>query len=418
MDLHKAAGLVRRTVLGGFCHFDRRAYILNMERDVAVVLSGGGMNGMLMEVGFLKRLRETELWSRIRVFFGSSAGAFGSVMAALDRLDDLEEFLFGLQVHETFRPNRPWRFPLRGTHDYALPETIAERLGDPIELSSALAAVEPEVVVFATDVSQDGEPGSPDHPFELVYSSHTSSAEEFSRGLIASAAVSALVLPVAVGDRVATDGGWVRNFPVLAAYQREDVELIVAFRYEPRHPAFPTGSLAAAAGRLRRYSRLPAARAVVAELEEATQREERGEPVHVVDTLARLSRAAIGRNTAMEELTAQERERAVRELRALEGDVLGLIEAMAPGPDRDRLAADVEERFRAAAFPFAHDRLIPRITVRGSPGEVYLGAGWRRQQPWSREVKRALIERGHALADAEFRAAGVGGTVESFDVAS
>jgi predicted acylesterase/phospholipase RssA len=413
MDLHEAVGLRRPAVQRGFCHVGRRAYIFRMERDVAVVLSGGGMNGMLMEVGFLKRLRETGLWSRIRVFFGSSAGAFGSAMAALDRLDDMEEFLFGLQVHETFRPNRPWRLPLRGTHEYALPDTIAERLGDPIELSSALAAVEPEVIVFATDVSQDGQPGDPDHPFELVYSSRTSPPEEFSRGLIASAAVSALVLPVAVGNRVATDGGWVRNFPVLAAYQRDDVELIVAFRYEPRHPAFRSGSLAAAAGRLRRYSRLPAARAVVAELEEATQREERGEPVHVVDTLARLSRAAIGRNTAVEELTAQERERAVHELRTLEADVLGLIGRTAPGPDRDRLAAAVEERFRVAAFPFAHDRLIPRITVKGSPGDVYLGAGWRRQQPWSREAKRALIDRGYALADAEFRAAGVDGAAES-----
>jgi predicted acylesterase/phospholipase RssA len=412
MDLHEAIGLERRTVHGGFCHVDRRAYILGMERDIAVVLSGGGMNGMLMEVGFLKRLRETDLWPRIRVFFGSSAGAFGSVMAALDRLDDLEEFLFGLQVHETFRPNRPWRLPLRGTHEYALPETIAERLGDPIELSEALAAVEPEVVVFATDVSYDGEPGSPDHPFELVYSSRTSPPEEFSRGLIASAAVGALVLPFAVGDRVATDGGWVRNFPVLAAYERDDVELIVAFRYDPRHPAF-SGSISAAAGRLRRYSRVPAARAVVAEFQEAARREERGEPVHLVDTIARLSRVAIGRNTAVEELTAQERERAVRELTALRTDVLGLIERMAPGPERSRLASAVEERFRAAAFPFAHDRLIPRITVRGSPGDVYLGAGWRRQRPWSREVKRALIERGYTLTDTELRAAG-----KAFEAAS
>jgi len=29
-----------------------------MERDVAVVLSGGAVNGVLMELGFLKRLRD------------------------------------------------------------------------------------------------------------------------------------------------------------------------------------------------------------------------------------------------------------------------------------------------------------------------------------------------------------------------
>jgi hypothetical protein len=190
------------------------------------------------------------------------------------------------------------------------------------------------------------------------------------------------------------------------------VELIVAFRYDPRHPAF-SGSISAAAGRLRRYSRVPAARAVVAEFQEAARREERGEPVHLVDTIARLSRVAIGRNTAVEEQTAQERERAVRELTALRTDVLGLIERMAPGPERSRLASAVEERFRTAAFPFAHDRLIPRITVRGSPGDVNLGAGWRRQRPWSRDAKRALIERGYTLTDTELRAAG-----EAFEAAS
>ena len=64
-------------------------------RDVAVVLSGGGMNAMLMEFGFLRRLRETMLWLRIGWFFGTSAGALSGCMAALDRLDQLEEFPSG-----------------------------------------------------------------------------------------------------------------------------------------------------------------------------------------------------------------------------------------------------------------------------------------------------------------------------------
>ena len=34
------------------------------ERDVAIVLSGGGMNGVLLELGFLKRLRVSSLWPR------------------------------------------------------------------------------------------------------------------------------------------------------------------------------------------------------------------------------------------------------------------------------------------------------------------------------------------------------------------
>ena len=57
-------------------------------------------------------------------------------MAALDRLDELEEFTLGLQPRDIFPPQRLWRLPLNGLHDYALPATIAERLLDPIELAA------------------------------------------------------------------------------------------------------------------------------------------------------------------------------------------------------------------------------------------------------------------------------------------
>ena len=56
-------------------------------QDVAVVLSGGGMNGVLMEHGFMLRLRESSLWPRVGWIFGTSAGALVGSMAALDRLD-------------------------------------------------------------------------------------------------------------------------------------------------------------------------------------------------------------------------------------------------------------------------------------------------------------------------------------------
>ena len=65
------------------------------DRDVAIVLSGGGMNGMLLELGFLKRLRESALWPRIGSIYGTSAGALTGTMAALDRLDEMEEFALG-----------------------------------------------------------------------------------------------------------------------------------------------------------------------------------------------------------------------------------------------------------------------------------------------------------------------------------
>ena len=66
-------------------------------RDTAIVLSGGSVNGVLMELGFLQRVRETALWPRVGWIFGTSAGALCGCMAALDRLDDLERFLLELR---------------------------------------------------------------------------------------------------------------------------------------------------------------------------------------------------------------------------------------------------------------------------------------------------------------------------------
>jgi predicted acylesterase/phospholipase RssA len=378
------------------------------QRDAAVVLSGGGMNGMLLETGFLKRLRETALWDRVGWFFGTSAGALAGWTAALDRLDDLERFLLRLQVEETFRSTRLWQLPLLGTHEYVLPQTITERLGEPAQLARDLASADRELVVVATDVS----PGEPEETgpraFELVYSSRETPPEVMAQAVLASAAISALVLPVPVGDRIATDGGWVRNFPLTHVYERPEVQRIVAFRYVPQYPPLGAEPLQAAAARLRRVSRVPPARAVVAELEEAVEREGRGEPAHLGDMIMRLSRVAIGRNTVLEEHTAEERDSSIRELRSLREDVLELLRAAdLPEAERKRLAGAVDERFAAARFPFRHDREIPRITVTGSAGQVNLGAGFRKQQPWTVAAKKQLIQHGYELTDAELRRHGV-----------
>src|ERR671938_613320 len=125
-------------------------------RDVALVLSGGGVNGVLMELGFLQRVRESELWPRVGWIYGTSSGALAGTMAAVDRLDALEE----------------------------------------------------------RDL------------LELAYSSHTTPPDVFAQAVLASAAISALVLPLRVGDRIATDGGWVRNFPLGYAYDRPEVAAI------------------------------------------------------------------------------------------------------------------------------------------------------------------------------------------------
>lgn len=379
---------------------------MNAGRDVAAVLSGGGINGIMMELGFLKRLRESVLWPRIGWFFGTSAGALSGCMAALDRLDELEHFLLRLRPEETFRANRLWRLPLLGTHDYVLPQTIAERLGDPVEMGRNLAKAPAEVVVIVTDVTARENGHAPDDRrlFEHAYSSRSTAPEVMAQAVFASSAISALVLPIPVGDRIATDGGWVRNFPLGYAYERPEVQEIVSFRYEAKFEPIGGGILSGIAARLERYRRLPAARALHDELRRAAEREARGQPAHIVDIFSRLSRVAIIRNTALEELAAEWRDRSVRELAALHEDVTRLLDEA--GLPRE-LTDKVEARFASASFPFRHDRLVPRITVSGSVGEASLEPGFRNPKPWTVEAKRELIDRGYSLTDDELRARGI-----------
>src|SRR5881392_277590 len=154
-----------------------------MERDIAVVLSGGAVNGVLMELGFLKRLRESALWPRVGWIYGTSSGALSGTMAALDRLDDLEDFMLLLQPEETFRPHSLWRLPFLGSHDYRLPETIAARIGDLVPLVQDLAKAPIEVTVIATDVTDDVH-GTGQYAYELAYSSRTTSPETMAQAIL------------------------------------------------------------------------------------------------------------------------------------------------------------------------------------------------------------------------------------------
>ncbi len=373
------------------------------KRDVALVLSGGGANAAMMELGFLRRLRESELWPRVGCVFGTSAGALTGMMAALDRFDDLERFLLSLRPEDTFRPHRLWRLPLLGAYDYALPRTIAERLGDPVDLATDLRSSPIEVVVIATDLGVDLRDGESS---ELVYSSRTTPPEEMAQAVLASAAVNAFVLPMRVGDRIASDGGWVRNFPLGHAYERADVELIVSFRLLPRYPVFTALPLKAMRQRLERIGRVPLVRTFVAELREAESRAERGEPAHLADMLARLGRVAILRNTALEERLAREKDESIVELESLRADIHRVLESSVQDPvARAATVREVEDRFAAARFPFRHDRHIPRISVLGTLGDISLEPGLRTQKPWTEGAKRSLIARGYAQADAALAAA-------------
>jgi predicted acylesterase/phospholipase RssA len=368
-----------------------------VERDVAVVLSGGAVNGVLMELGFLQRLRESPLWERVGWIYGTSAGALSGTMAALDRLDELEAFMLRLQPDETFRPVSLWRLPLLGSHDYRLPETVAERLGDVVAMARELATSPVEMTVVATDVSEEDQ-GSGRHAYELSYSARTTPPEVMADAILASAAISALVLPRRVGDRIVTDGAWVRNFPLGHAYAQPGVQLIVSFRYLPRYPRIGTEGLARLRRRLERVPQVPPVRALVTELRDAEARGERGEPAHWPEMIVRLMRVAIQQNTVLEERVARDKDSALRALEELRRDVDEIVRREG-GRRGDRVARALADRFDAARFPFLGDRAIPRIAVQSTAGEVSLETGLRNPQPWTEDAKRALMRRGYDLLD-------------------
>ncbi len=366
-------------------------------RDLAIVLSGGGINGVLLELGFLRRLRESPVWARVGWIYGTSAGALAGAMAVLDRLDDLEELALGLQPDDVFRPRRVWQFP-GGLHDYALPQTIAERVAGGDELGSAVVASEIELIVIATDVSVPLDEDDSRH-FELVYAAGSTSAETMGKAILASAAVSGLVLPVSIEGVIATDGGWVRNFPVAHAYRNPEVRAIAGFRYVASYRPTDTAFLARLRERLERFRAVPPVRALLAEVRLAEERAARGEPAHYAEMIVRLMRVAIARNTVLEERLAADRDTSVAELQRLRNEVISTAIAAVPKRRQGQLRAELETIFRSARFPFRHDRQVPSLIVRASPGDDGLDPTFRGDEPWPEERKRALIERGYRLTD-------------------
>lgn len=364
---------------------------------MALVLSGGGMNGVLLEIGFLERLRaEESFWGRVGWIYGTSAGALTGVMAALDRIEELKEFCLALRPEETFRPNRLWQLLLTGLHDYALPATIEERIGPVRDLAVSLQSAPIELVVCVTEVGLAEDEGD-DHAFERTYSSRTTAPDVMGRAMVASAAISALVLPLRVDDTIGTDGGWVRNFPLGHAYDNPLVEEIVGFRYMARYPRSTGENLARLRRRLEPFRAVPPVRALIAELEAAEERRMRGEPAHLPDMLVRLMRVAISRNTALEERYAAQKDASVRELASLKRDIAAIAASSAAPWRRRRAVAAVDARFAAARFPFRHNRLLPATIIHGEPGEHALDPSFRAGLDWPEHAKRALLARGREL---------------------
>jgi predicted acylesterase/phospholipase RssA len=368
-------------------------------RDTALVLSGGGMNGVLLEAGFLSRLREEDgFWSRVGWIYGTSAGALAGFMAATDRLAGLEEFLLGLRPEETFRPNRLWQLPFTGLNDYALPATISERVALPAKLAAELHDSPIELVVCVTDLAADETDGD-DDAFERTYSSRTTPPDLMAQAVLASAAISALVLPLRVGDTIATDGGWVRNFPLGHAYDNSEVKEIVGFRFMARYPRSTGENLERLRRRLEPFRAAPPVRALIGELQAAESRRARGEPAHLADMIVRLMRVAISRNTELEERHARQKDDSVAELERLRRDVVAVTRSHAVPWRRRRAVAEIDARFGAARFPFRHDRLLPTTIVHGNPGEQALDPSFRAGLEWPEEAKRALLELGRSYAE-------------------
>ena len=220
------------------------------------------------------------------------------------------------------------------------------------------------------------------------------------RAVLASAAISALVLPLRVGDVIGTDGGWVRNFPLGHAYDNPEVGEIVGFRYISRTTRGPRENLPRLRRRLEPFRAVPPVRALIGELRVAEEREERGEPPHLADMIVRLMRVTVARNTELEVRSAQERDASLRALEALREDVLATVRRSALPWRRGTAVREVEARFAAAGFPFRYDRALPVTIVRGDPGELSLDASFRAGLEWPVETKRALIERGYEQTSA------------------
>ena len=217
--------------------------------------------------------------------------------------------------------------------------------------------------------------------------------------LFASAAISTYVLPTRIGAGVYADGGWVRNFPLAYAYREPSVKRIWAVVTAlPRRGRRPLLALQLLHRRMSRLDRLRVARGVTTELREAIERHERGEPMHLVDTIARLSHIAVYRTQRAPRCNWPTSE--IRSLQALQDVREHMREAIASstrGSRRTELLASLDEAFASADFPFSRSRVVPRLGVDVSPPPGVQVDISRRRETWSDEEKRALIAHGRRL---------------------
>jgi predicted acylesterase/phospholipase RssA len=367
--------------------------------DTALVLSGGSINGIFLQLGFLQAIRTSSLWDDVGWVYGTSAGAFSGWAAALDAVDEYERFLMGLQPDDVFSAHDLWRAALVGLHRYTLPDTVAERLGDPVELARRIAEGPRELTVVTIDIGLSPESAASEDPFERAFSSRRDSPEAFAEAVFASGAISTFVLPLRIEESVYADGGWVRNFPLAYAYREPAVHRIVGCRYRASALGFTGTGLHSWHHRMSRLSRIKVGRAVTAELRDAIERQTRGEPMHLIDTISRLSHIAVNRNSDLEVQLADERDRSLQALHDVRERMRETIAASSRGRQRAELLSALEEAFDAADFPFKRSRVVPRLVVDlALPDGVRLDIT-RRRVTWSDEDKLALALHGRRLTE-------------------
>ena len=249
-----------------------------------------------------------------------------------------------------------------------------------------------------TDVS-DGEIDE-QRAYERLYSSRTTDPDELAHAILASAAISALVLPAPRRRRDRHGRRLGAELPARATPTTTRRSARSSASSTSPRPSRVTGENL---GRLRRrlepFRAVPPVRALLEEVRAAEERQQRGEPGHLAEMIGRLMRVTVARNTTLEVRSAEAKDASVRELEALRADILASVRRNAKPWRRGRAVREVEERFAAARFPFRHDRALPLTIVRGSAGELALDPSFRSGLEWPVETKRALIDRGRALAD-------------------
>ena len=220
------------------------------------------------------------------------------------------------------------------------------------------------------------------------------------RAILASAAISGIVLPIRVGANIATDGGWVRNFPFEHAYRNPSVEAIAAFRYVPSYPVSDGAFLERTRERLELFRAVPPVR-------DAPRRGASGPGASLTrragalrgaDRPAHARRLRAERGRSRSGLRSNARRRSPSSSCSATTSH-GAAVAAAPRWRRKALRAELDARFAAARFPFRHERHVPTLVVRGTSGPDSLDPTFRSDAPWPEERKRALIDRGYTLTD-------------------